>query len=78
MQETATITSTSAPPTIQPRALRLKFAARYLAVSPRNLAYMVERGDLAPRCIGRARVFLIDELDAFLESRPTTQQRGQA
>ena len=55
----------------QPAAVRGKSAARYLGVSYGSVRLMVKRGELPSRRIGRCRIFLLEDLNDFLRSRPT-------
>jgi len=61
-----------------PRGLRTVDAARYLGISPALVDALVRRGALRAHYIGRAKVFLREDLDGFLETRPTNQQRAAA
>ena len=55
---------------LRPAALRAKDAGAYLGVSPWTVRVLAKRGELPSRLIGRARVFLVQDLDGFLQSRP--------
>ena len=55
------------------RGLQGKDAAAYLGVSVSMVDLLARRGELSPRYIGRARVFLIEDLDRFLESAPSAR-----
>ncbi len=53
---------------IFPKALNAAQAAQYLSVSERTIYNLMERGELPSIGIGRARRFLVTDLDAFLEA----------
>ena len=53
------------------RGLPGKDAAAYLGISGSMVDLLVRRGELSPRYIGRARLFLIEDLDRFLDAAPS-------
>jgi helix-turn-helix protein len=55
---------------ISPTALRGKQAAQYLSISVSLLDLLVKRCELKPRYIGRSRLFRVEDLNRFLDSRP--------
>jgi hypothetical protein len=62
---------------IQPRALSLKDAAAYIGLSPKTLRNRTgprapNPFPVKPRYYGGKPLFLVDELNAFLESLPTS------
>jgi len=52
------------------RALKTKAAARYLGVHPQTLRKYVDEGKIHAKREGTQRVFLLDELDRFIEGLP--------
>ena len=55
------------------RGLQGKDAAVYLGISVSMVDLLVKRGELSPRYVGRARLFLIEDLDRFLEASPSAR-----
>jgi hypothetical protein len=57
---------------VAPAALKKPGAAGYIGVSTRSLERLVASGKLTPRRAGtRTIVFLVSELDEFLQNLPT-------
>lgn len=58
----------TAPSTSLPSAaVRIKGAAQYLDCGRATIHRLVRQGELRPRKIGRATVFLVSDLDALLQ-----------
>lgn len=51
-------------------------AAEYLGVSRHTLNKLVDEGELTARAMGRGRRFLLEDLDAFLDSLPRYARGG--
>ncbi|HOK32540.1 MAG TPA: helix-turn-helix domain-containing protein [Limnochordia bacterium] len=56
-----------------PAALPTREAARYLGLSPITMRRLAKRGELPHVRVGKALLFRVVDLDAFLEARTTTQ-----
>ncbi len=58
-------------------AVNVREAARRLGVSPRTIATLIARGELASRKIGRRRVIPVEALEKFLRRDHLTQRNCQ-
>jgi excisionase family DNA binding protein len=58
-------------------AVNVREAARRLGVSPRTIATLIARGELASRKIGRRRVIPVEALEKFLRRDHLTQRDCQ-
>lgn len=56
---------------LQPRAMRVDEAAAYIGVHRSTMYRLARAGELLPRKILGRTVYLRDDLDRFLETRPS-------
>jgi excisionase family DNA binding protein len=54
------------------RLLSAKAAAQYLGIHEQTLKKITARGDIKARRIGSRRVYLLEELDRYVESLPVS------
>ena len=53
-----------------------KIAAKYLGIHPDTLREYADLGWIAPRRINKRRVFILEDLDAFIDSLPCYDDPG--
>ena len=58
-------------------AVGMAEAARRLGLSPRTVATLVSRRQLASRKVGRRRIIPVVALEAFVKRAPTTSEQDQ-
>ena len=52
------------------RLFKVKAAARYLGLHPQTLREMTDLGELPAKWMRNRRVYLLDDLDRYIESLP--------
>jgi excisionase family DNA binding protein len=58
------------------RAFPTNDAARYLGMHPQTLRKLTDLGDIPCRRVGKHRVFLLEDLDRWLEAQPAWVSNG--
>jgi len=60
------------------RGLKIEDAAKYIGMHPQTLRKLTDLGQVPCRRIGNHRVFLLEELDRWLESAPAWVAHGNS
>ncbi len=60
------------------RGFQVNEAAEYLSMHPQTLRRMADRGEIPCRRVNKHRVFLLEDLDRWLESQPKWVAHGNS